>query len=62
MDPGLSNGSVKAGTVGGTLAAIFLSVDYNEISKTVSMAAIGAVVSFIVSAILKIIIRKFFRK
>ena len=62
MDQGSPGGDVKAGTVGGTLAAIFLGVDYSEISKTVSLAAIGAVVSFLVSALLKIIIRKFFRK
>ena len=62
MDNGYPNGNIKAGTVGGTLAAIFLNVDYNDITHTVSLAAIGAVVSFIVSAVLKIIIRNFFRK
>jgi len=43
----------SAGTVGGTILAIVGVVDPGDMLKTAILAAIGAVVSFIVSAILK---------
>ena len=43
----------SAGTVGGTILAIVGVVDPGDMLKTAVLAAIGAVVSFIVSAILK---------
>ena len=43
----------SAGTVGGTVLAIVGVVDPSDMLKTAILAAIGAVVSFIVSAILK---------
>ena len=43
----------SAGTVGGTILAIVGVVDPSDMLKTAVLAAIGAVVSFIVSAILK---------
>ena len=58
----INNGHTRAGTVGGILLVIFLRVDQAAIIHTVVLAAIGAVVSYTVSALLKYIIRKFFRK
>ena len=43
----------SAGTFGGTLLAIVGVVDPNDMLKTAILAAIGAVVSYVVSAILK---------
>ncbi len=43
----------SAGTVGGTLLAIVGVVDPSDMLKTAVLAAIGAAVSFIVSAVLK---------
>ena len=43
----------SAGTFGGTLLAIVGVLDPCDMLKTAVLAAIGAVVSFIVSAILK---------
>ena len=43
----------SAGTFGGTILAIVGVVDPGDMLKTAIIAAIGAVVSFIVSAILK---------
>ena len=43
----------SAGTFGGTLLAIVGVVDPSDMLKTAVLAAIGAVVSYVVSAILK---------
>ena len=56
----LHNGDTIAGTVGGTLLVIFLNADYKEMMDTALLAAIGAAVSFIVSALLKFMINRFF--
>ena len=46
----ISNQSV--GTCGGTILAVVGMMDFNDIFKTAILAAIGAFVSFIVSAIM----------
>ena len=43
----------SAGTFGGTLLAIVGVVDPSDMLKTAVLAAIGAMVSYVVSAILK---------
>lgn len=43
----------SAGTIGGTLLAIAGVVDPGDLLKTAVLAATGAVVSFVVSAVLK---------
>ncbi len=48
-----NNIGTKAGTVGGTLLTIFYNIRSTDILKTIVLATIGAVVSFIVSLILK---------
>ena len=42
-----------SGTIGGTLLTIVGVLDLQDIFKTIVLAAIGALVSFIVSTILK---------
>ncbi|MEI9912219.1 MAG: hypothetical protein WDO71_22755 [Bacteroidota bacterium] len=39
----------KAGTFGGTLTILFMNIHSGDVIKTMVMATIGAVVSFIVS-------------
>lgn len=47
-----------AGTVGGTLLSIFASIQSGDVTKTIILAALGAVVSFGVSLALKWIAKK----
>jgi mannitol-specific phosphotransferase system IIBC component len=56
-----SNTGTKAGTVGGTLLTICYNIHSEDIAKTVVLAGIGAVVSFVVSLLLKSIL-KYFKK
>jgi len=51
----------KAGTAGGTLLTIFANIQSGDMLKTAVLAAVGAVVSFGSTMLLKIIIR-YFRK
>jgi len=46
------------GTAGGTFLSILPSLQSTDILKTVMLAAIGAVVSFTISLVLKSIIKK----
>ena len=55
-------GSTKAGTIGGTLLILFINLHTEEVLKTAILAAIGAVVSFIISMVLKLLIEKIRRK
>ena len=43
----------RAGTFGGTLLIIWVNLDTGDINRTITLAAIGAVVSFLVSVLLK---------
>ncbi|HYM93112.1 MAG TPA: hypothetical protein VET23_03160 [Chitinophagaceae bacterium] len=47
----------KMGTVGGTLMIILANITTGDLVKTVVLAAIGAVVSFGVSVLLKKVVR-----
>jgi len=44
-----NNTGTKAGTIGGTLVTVFANIQSADITKTIALAAIGAVVSFVVS-------------
>jgi len=46
------------GTISGTLLVFFNEVQTSEITKTITLSVIGAVVSFLVSASLKFLLRK----
>jgi hypothetical protein len=60
-----NNTGTRAGTIGGTLLTLFANIHREDIAKTIILAAIGAVISFIVSNLLKVLflyIKKFNRK
>ena len=50
-----------AGTAGGTLLSVFASVQSGDVTKTIILAALGAVVSFGVSLGLKWLMKKVLR-
>ena len=50
--------TTKRGTVGGTLLTIFGNINSSDIIKTAILAAIGAVVSFGVTLLLKLLVKK----
>ena len=51
--------TTKTGTAGGTLLTIFANISGDDILKTVILAAIGAVVSFLITLLMKFLIKKF---
>ena len=57
----VSNGNVCAGTFVGFFLSPFSNLFLQDIVRTAVLAAIGAVVSFIVSVGLKFLIRRFKR-
>ncbi len=56
-----SNTGTKAGTIGGTLLTVFYNIRSEDVAKTIVLAGVGAVVSFVVSLLLKKIL-KYFKK
>ena len=50
---GTNNLSLKSGVWGGTLLATLTNITFHDVVFTVIMAAIGAVVSFFVSYVLR---------
>ena len=50
--------TTKAGTAGGTLLSIFANINSEDLAKTAVLAAIGAVVSFGVTLLLKLLIKR----
>ena len=54
-----SNFGTKAGTIGGTLIGIFCNLHKEDIAKTITLAGLGAIVSFLVSISMKAIYRWF---
>jgi hypothetical protein len=57
-----SNQHIESGTILGTISGtgltVFANIDSHDIIKTVILAAIGAVVSFCVSVVLKEVVKK----
>lgn len=47
----LSN--IQVGTLGGTLCSIFVNLTLDDIVKTAILAAVGAMVSFVISKLLE---------
>ena len=54
----LSSNPTLMGTAGGTFLSVVPNLDSEDVLKTVVLASIGAVVSFIVSLALKYLIKK----
>lgn len=57
MAPNNHGGTVTA-TIGGTVLSIAANIGSDDVLKTVVLAALGAVVSFIVSLLMKRLFRK----
>lgn len=51
--------STKAGTIGSTLLTILVNIDGADLAKTGILAAVGAIVNFAVTLLLKFLIRAF---
>ncbi len=58
MNQGYFDNSTKAGTAGGTLLTIFANINSSDILKTAVLAALGAIVSFSVTILLKFLIKR----
>ena len=52
------NSFAKAGTAGGTIIVILMNITTGDIIKTAILAAVGAIVSFGVSYVLKWVIER----
>ena len=50
--------TTKAGTAGGTLLSIFANINSEDLIKTIVLAAVGAVVSFAVTLLLKLLAKR----
>ncbi|PHR42920.1 MAG: hypothetical protein COA32_16975 [Fluviicola sp.] len=48
------------GTISGTLLSVAATIDLQDITKTIVLAAVGASVSFLVTLFLKWVWRRFF--
>ena len=58
MEHNYHDGSTKAGTIGGTLFILLINLDTGEVLKTALLAAIGAAVSFMISMLLRLLVKK----
>ena len=52
------NNGLKSGTAGGILLTILMNIHQEDVLRTAETAAIGAVVSFSISLLLKVIIKR----
>ena len=50
--------NTRTGTIGGTMAAIFLNIMQSDIVRTIGFAALGATISFFVSLGWKWLLKK----
>lgn len=50
--------TTKAGTASGTLLSIFANINSEDLIKTAVLAAVGAVVSFAVTLLLKLLAKR----
>lgn len=48
-----SDNRTKSGTIGGTLLTVFYHISVDDFAKTIVLAAVGAIVSYTVSTVLK---------
>lgn len=55
----LSSNPTLMGTAGGTFLSVVPNLDSEDVLKTVLLAAIGAIVSFGISLVLKFFIKKY---
>jgi hypothetical protein len=50
--------TTKAGTAGGTLLSIFANINSEDLIKTAVLAGVGAIVSFAVTLLLKLLAKR----
>ena len=50
--------TTKAGTASGTLLTIFANISSADLLKTIILAAVGALVSFSITLLLKLLIKR----
>ena len=53
-----TDASTRAGTLGGTFLVLLLHISGEELIKTALLAAVGATVSFLVSLLLKQVVKR----
>lgn len=53
-----SHQGTAAGTLGGTLLSVFATIQSGDVAKTIILATVGAVVSFVVSLGMKWIAKR----
>ena len=61
MEQHYFDNTTKAGTAAGTLLTIFANINSEDLVKTGILAALGATVSFLVTILLKALVR-YYRK
>ncbi|MCW3109935.1 MAG: hypothetical protein JWQ09_4441 [Segetibacter sp.] len=61
MEQHYFDNTTKAGTAAGTLLTIFANINNEDLVKTGILAALGATVSFLVTILLKALVR-YYRK
>lgn len=54
----MENTGTKAGTIGGTFLTVAANIQNGDVLKTIVLAAIGAIISFSVSLLMKQLIMK----
>lgn len=52
------SGNALAGVAGGTVLSFLASIQYADLAETIVLSALGAVVSFVVSALLEWIVKR----
>jgi Na+/H+ antiporter NhaA len=50
------------GVIGGTLSSFMASLQYADLTETIGLSALGAIISFVVSALLEWIVKKIRRR
>ena len=61
MDP-VNDGGTATGTIGGTLLTIAANISTGDMLRTAILAVVGAVVSFTVFVLLKLLLRRIRKK
>ncbi len=53
------NSGGKAGFLGGSVVSVFMSISFTDVVETIFYAVLGTVVSFLVSLLLKKLVRRY---
>jgi len=58
----VNDSSTQTGTIGGTLLSIVANISSGDLFRTAILAAVGAIVSFTVSVLLKMLLHRIKKK